>query len=235
MAAVHSESEPWRRRLRLPIYHVGEAARYAQISPQTVAAWHKDGARAGVTLSQKDIGASLSYLQLIEVAVVAAFRNAGVSLARIRKAREYVGTVLKSEFPFSEYRFKTDGKHLFVDYEQVEGEKRRGTLLGADQAGQLAWQKILGRLREFEYEPGGGIATRWTLEGGATPIVIDPRISFGAPSVNGVPTWVIRGRLEAGESDAEIAEDFGLTVAQVRKALKFERGNGGKPSRRLLH
>jgi uncharacterized protein (DUF433 family) len=238
MVAVQSEAhaEPWRRRLYLPTYQIGEAARYAQISPQTVAAWHKDGARAGATLSEKDKGAALSYLQLIEVAVVAAFRKTGVSLSRIRRAREYVSTVLQSEFPFSEYRFKTDGKHLFLDYEQIAGEEKRGTLLGADQAGQLAWQEILGRLREFEYEPGGGIAIRWKLAGGANPIVIDPRISFGAPSVDGTPTWIIRGRYEAGESDSEIADDFGLSVPQVRKALRFEGAlGGGKRSRRLLH
>jgi hypothetical protein len=34
-------AEPWRKRLGIPAYQVGEAARYAQISAKTVVAWHK--------------------------------------------------------------------------------------------------------------------------------------------------------------------------------------------------
>ena len=95
--------EPWRRRLYLPNYQIGEAARYADISPQTVAAWHRiDKA----LLSQKERREALSYLQLIEVAVVATFRRAGVKLPDIRAARDYAQKTLKSEYPFAQYRFK---------------------------------------------------------------------------------------------------------------------------------
>src|SRR5215472_14105133 len=78
--------EPWRRRLFLPAYQIAEAANYAQISPQTVVTWHKIEA---ALLRERDKRAALNYMQLIEVAVVAAFRKAGVSLKRIRAAREY--------------------------------------------------------------------------------------------------------------------------------------------------
>jgi hypothetical protein len=42
MATLVSErtDQPWRRRLYLPSYQIAEAARYADIAPQTVAAWH---------------------------------------------------------------------------------------------------------------------------------------------------------------------------------------------------
>ena len=94
---------PWRRRLFLPSYQIAEAAAYAQISPQTVAAWHKIETDL---LAQREKRAALSYMQLIEVAVVAAFRRVGVPLKRIRAAREYAARTLKSEFPFAEYKFK---------------------------------------------------------------------------------------------------------------------------------
>jgi hypothetical protein len=70
--------EPWRRRMYLPSYQVGEAAAYAQISSQTVVAWHKIGATLFVGREER---AALSYMQLIEVAVVAGFRKAGVPLS----------------------------------------------------------------------------------------------------------------------------------------------------------
>ena len=114
---IQANAEPWKRRLYIPNYQVREAARYAQISPQTVTAWHKR------ILSEKEKRAELSYLQLIEMAVVAAARKAGMKLKDIEAAREYASTKLRSEFPFAEYEFKTDGKHLlFDDMELAEGK-----------------------------------------------------------------------------------------------------------------
>ncbi len=235
MATLVSENraEPWRRRLTLPAYQIGEAARYAQISPQTVAAWHKI---EKPTLSTKDERAALSYMQLIEVAVVAAFRKARISLQRIRNARDYVSTQLHKEFPFAEYRFKTEGKHLLIDYQQVEGRRGKGKHLVADQAGQLEWEDIIGPLlKEFEYEDDG-IVISWRVAGPSSPVIIDPRISFGTPTIRGTPTWVIKGRWNAGESDSDIAEDFGIGKDDVREALKFEGIlNGGTSPSRIIH
>lgn len=217
--ATSGRAEPWRRRLYVPNYQVQEAARYAGVSPQTILDWHKAGSRK--TLSQRESRAALSYMQLIEVAVVSAFRKAGVSLNSIRATRDYASKVLNSEFPFAEYRFKADGKRLVMDYQQIEGEKGRGKLLRADQGGQLAWEEVVGRLSEFEYEPNG-IAVRWHVTGPNSPVVIDPRVAFGAPAVTGTPTWVLKGRWDAGETLEEIADDFGLTEPDILKALEFE-------------
>jgi uncharacterized protein (DUF433 family)/DNA-binding transcriptional MerR regulator len=215
-ALNNREAEPWRKRLHIPAYQVGEAARYAQISAQTVVAWHKIDQRV---LSEKRRRERLSYLQLIELAVVAAFRKAKFSLGEIRAARDYIKRDLKSKHPFAEYEFKRYGKSLFTEYEEAGGIKR---LLKANQAGQLAWKEIVGPvLEEFEYEHQG-VAIRWHLAGPSSPIIIDPRISFGAPAIKGTPTWIIKGRFDAGEGDREIAEDFNLDVSAVREALKFE-------------
>jgi uncharacterized protein (DUF433 family) len=221
--------EPWRRRLFLPSYQIGEAATYAQISPQTVVAWHRVEASL---LAQREKRAALSYMQLIEVAVVAAFRKAGVSLKRIRAAREYAARNLKSEYPFVQYSFKEEGKHLWLDSGQID--VKPGTVLSADQGGQLAWESVIGRLREFEYEKDG-IVLRWHVAGPSSPIIIDPRVAFGAPTVRGTPTWVIKGRWNAGESDSDIAADFGITKEEVREALKFEGAVPGGRRKSKLH
>jgi uncharacterized protein (DUF433 family) len=232
MTTLESErrDEPWRRRLYLPAYQIAEAARYAQITPQTVAAWHKIEA---AMLSKREKRAALTYFQLIEVAVVAAFRKVGVPLSRIRAAREYAAQSLKSEHPFAEYRFKEEAKHLWLDSSQLVDVKP-GTVIQADQEGQLAWEGIIGRLHEFEYEHEG-IVLKWHVAGIGSPIIIDPRISFGAPTVRGTPTWIIKGRYEAGESDSDIAEDFGIDKEAVRQALKFEGVMPGGRGESLVH
>lgn len=220
MALANHTHDPWRDRMYLPNYKVSEAAYYAGIGSGTVTRWH--AARySGRTLSPKDRGQSLSYMQLIEVAVVAAFRKAGVTLRTVREARNFVSEKLGSKFPFAEYGFKSDGKELWISYQQVDQAADKGTLLGVSQKGQFAWEDILGRLEEFDYEDSG-VAVRWHVAGRSKPIIIDPRISFGAPCVKGTPTWILKGRFEAGEEVPDIARDFDLTARLVRAALKFE-------------
>jgi len=230
MATLVSErlEEPWRRRMLLPTYQIGEAANYAQVAPQTVAAWHRLEA---ALLKQRDQRSALSYMQLIEVAVVAAFRKAGVPMNRIRTARAWAANELKSEHPFAEYKFKENAKHLYLDSQQID--VGNNTVVQADTGGQLEWQSVIGRLKEFEYEDH--LALRWHVAGEGKPIIIDPRISFGAPAVRGIPTWILRGRFDAGESDSDIADDFGIAREEVREALKFEGvlGGGRRKSSRL--
>jgi uncharacterized protein (DUF433 family)/DNA-binding transcriptional MerR regulator len=223
MATLSHSAEPWRKRLHLPNYQIGEAARYTHVSTQTVTAWHKIEQKL---LSTKKKRARLSYLQLVELAVVAAFRKAKFPLPEIRAAREYVQKNLNSAYPFAEFKFKRYGKSLFTE-DRNSGPYR---LFKANADGQLAWDEIIGPvLEEFDYEHEG-IAVRWHVAGSELPmIIIDPRISFGAPSVRGTPTWIIKGRYDAGESDSAIAEDFRLEVADVRAALKFEGVIPGSP------
>lgn len=223
MATLSHSSEPWRKRLHLPNYPVGDAARYTHVHANTVSAWHKIEQKV---LTAKKKRERLSYLQLIELAVVAGFRKAKFSLPEIRAAREYLQKNLGSTYPFAEFKFKHYGKSLFTEDSKAEGPHR---LFKANAGGQLAWDDLIGPvLQEFDYEHEG-IAVRWHVAGTTSPIIIDPRISFGAPSVRGTPTWIIKGRFDAGESDSAIAEDFRLEVADIRAALKFEGVIPGSP------
>ncbi len=218
---IHQSDEPWRRRLYLPAYSITEAARYSGTSPQTIAYWHYSPSRYG-TLLPKAKRKPLSYLQLVEVAFVATFRALGVSLQRIRRAREYASKVFRVEYPFAEQRWLTEGYHILLDLRDIEGETEYSKLIFADKAGQEAWRIMVSdRFAEFDYEHG--LALVWHVAGRDSPVVIDPRIAFGAPIVDGIATWIVRGRIEANESISEIRDDFGLTEEQIRYALEFER------------
>jgi uncharacterized protein (DUF433 family) len=56
------------------------------------------------------------------------------------------------------------------------------------------------------------------------PISIDPLVAFGRPVVQraGVSTRAIAGRLDAGESVADVASDYDLTEAEVEQAALYE-------------
>ena len=81
---------------------------------------------------------------------------------------------------------------------------------------------VADRFEEFEYN-NEGLAILWHVGGEGSQIIIDPRVSFGAPIINGIPTWVIKGRWLAGETPKEIEEDFRRIGGEhIRQALAFE-------------
>lgn len=163
----------------------------------------------------------LSYLQLIEVAFVATFRALGVSLAKIRDARDYIAQTFESEYPFAEYRLMTEGFNVLMLLQQVVPDAEADRLILTNRAGRTGWRPMIGsRFAEFDYE--NGIAIKWHLGGRDSVVTIDPRLLFGAPSIGGIPTRAIRGRWRAQESIKDIAADFGIEPKQVIDAPRFE-------------
>lgn len=206
-------------RLYLPVHSVADAARYAGTKAATVSRWHHGVGRLSPALPGRSKRTPLSYLQLVEVAMVAAFRREGVSLQRIRKAREFLRQHLGCQYPFTTRRFYTEGKHILIELRDQLPEVQ--SLVLADKSGQIVWSPFLGeRFSQFEYQ--GDLVIRWYPAGIDSPVVIDPLVAFGSPSVRGIPTWALRGRYIAGESVECIADDFNLPVDSVIKALQFE-------------
>lgn len=219
-AILERENELWYRRLFLPAYAVNDAARYTHAKVRTVNNWYFGD---NPILTEREQRKPLSYMQLIEVAFVAFFRNLGIPMQRIRKSRDYIAQNFGKEYPFTRYKFKSEGHHILIEYLKLEPspEFDKNKLIVTDSAGQLAWGTVISdKFAEFEYEYE--LALRWHPGGKDSTVIIDPRIAFGAPMVNGVPTWAIKGRWVAGEQIDEIMDDFNLDKRFVMDGLTFE-------------
>ena len=217
-------SQFWKSRLATPAYRIGEAASYAHVSPQTVAAWHRarlDGRKA--MLKEKEKQAGLSFLQLIELAVVARMRKAGLKVSEISRARDWFTRSTGLEYPFARLRFKTDGAEILQD---DEGPLRDGDvekLISANHGGQYVWRDLLSqRLEEFNYDEDTGEVSFWKVAGTDKPILIDPKVAFGAPQVRGVKTGILKAHWLSGEEIDELMDDFDLSDGEVIDALVFE-------------
>jgi uncharacterized protein (DUF433 family) len=213
-----SEGGSWKGRLYIPLYTTVETAHYAMTNPQTVSYWFR-GSGLGPVLPGKGMGLRLSYMQLVEAAFVASFRAAGVSLQRVRKARDHLSRAFECQFPFAELRLKTDGKRVLYELEELS-EVPGKPLVAADENGQLIWRAAFKRLEQFEYVDD--LAVRWFPRGREHPVVIDARVAFGAPTVSGIATRLIHQRWLAKDSTTEIAEDLGVPEKLVSVALQFE-------------
>lgn len=216
-------AEFWKSRQSLPAYRVGEAAIYTHMSPQTVAAWQRRSVTGkSIILSDREPREGLSFLQLIELAVVAEMRKSGLDLKKIGSAREYFVKTTGLRYPFAQLKFKTDGAEILCDDDTplVGDDVKR--MISADSGGQYVWRTFLAeRLKEFNYDDSGAVAA-WRVAGADRHILIDPRVAFGAPQVWGVKTRVIKSRWISGDEVHELAEDFELKESDVVEALLFE-------------
>jgi len=209
-----------------PTYTPTEAARYARISPQSVARWRAGyayrtqlGPRFSGPLTGGSCTGLLSFNELVEVAVVAAARHANVPMRAIRKAVDAARHVYGVERPLVLFRFMHDGREIFLREIEADGASRYVNL---SRYGQVAWEHIQDVLRDLDYD--SGVAIQWWPEGRTTPIVINPSVSFGRPYVvhKGASTDAVRSRFLAGESLDVVAEDLDLTQQEAEAALRFE-------------
>lgn len=55
-------------------------------------------------------------------------------------------------------------------------------------------------------------------------VMIDPRVAFGRPVLAGtsIPTLAIAKRFKAGESETELARDYGRAESEIEEAIRFE-------------
>jgi hypothetical protein len=110
--------QTWNERLYLPAYRYSEAARLAETTPQSVARWFRGYQAPGHQMQPVFDAESprlLSYMQLVEVAFVAAFRRLGVKLDDLRRAHEYLRRQLGVDYPFAQLELKTDGKNVLAN------------------------------------------------------------------------------------------------------------------------
>lgn len=66
---------------------------------------------------------------------------------------------------------------------------------------------------------------RDTESAGPSPTVIDPRKSFGRPTIvgSGIMTHVLIDRIDAGETIEELALDYDIPAAHIESAILFEK------------
>jgi uncharacterized protein (DUF433 family) len=220
--------------LGLGLYTPQEASLLLRIPPSTLRRWlegysfpidrlaksHKP-ALVAPALPRRGNALTLTFLDLVQLRVVKALRDADIALQRIRTAAEGAVDLFGTSHPFASVRFKTDGRRLFADVPQ-SGPGQALVELG--RPSQATLRTMLDKsLREISYATTG-LADRWFVAGPDGGVVIDPRISFGTPVVvkANVPTHIIRDQARVTPDEHLLASWFALDVSQIRNALRYE-------------
>src|ERR1051326_8140574 len=218
----------------VPAYTTAEAAHYLRMPEGTLRSWlvgrlYPVGGRnkRSQPLIQLDDrkGLYLSFINLVEAHILAAIRRRhGVKLTKVRSALSYVKRHYAIDRPLIAQSFQTDGLDLFVE--------RYGELINASRAGQRAMKEIVSvYLRRIERDAKGLPIKLYPFtrdtESHAAPnsdpklVVMNPAVSFGRPVIEGtgIPASAIYERYKAGDSVAELAQDFHLDTSAIEEAI----------------
>ncbi len=211
-------------------YSIAEAARLSGTSRQTIQRWLLGYTVAGHRVEPM-FGARpatlvpylISFLDLVEIMVVDALRKGAqnrnpVRLDRLRKAHEFARKKW-GPHPFARHELKEFGGHVLHEFEAHEPDK--GTLVLSLNGQYLLPGTVTARLDELDFE--GEFPTRWYPKGREVPIVIDPHLAAGQPTIAGTGVTVDRvlRRFTAGDPIKLLAEDFDLDPSAIEEAVRF--------------
>lgn len=220
--------------LGIGIYTVNEAARLTRIPSRRIRRWvqgysYRTAPKAPRSYSRPvfvhelepiDGTLALTFLDLLEVRFVDAFRRHGVSWGTIREAAAYACELLQTTHPFATKKFKTDGKRIIGEFTKLSGDRALLDLVER----QYAFEQVIGDTLFEGIEFDGNEAARWWPLGESARVVLDPHRSFGQPIVDkeGVPTMVLARAVRAEGSVERVARWFEVESASVRAAVEFE-------------
>jgi uncharacterized protein (DUF433 family) len=221
-------------RFDLGLYALPEAARLARVPRTTLTNWFRGyrypvGGRLvraePVISSSAEQERALSFVNLMEALTLAGFRQIRAPMQRVRKALDYAARFIDAEHRLASRRLLTDGKELFWEFQE---QSRDGeiSLVNLSRGGQKVFpEAVLRYLREMELSRDT-FAKRWWPGSlpGEDAVVVDPRRAFGAPVIarTGIRTEDVSSRFSAGEALGDLADDYGLTFAQIEAAVRLE-------------
>jgi uncharacterized protein (DUF433 family) len=221
----------------LPAYPAAEAAHYLRMPEETLRSWvagrlypvggQMKRSRPLIHLDDPK-KQYLSFINVVEAHVLAGIRRRhGIKLPKVRNALDYVRRQFRVDRPLIDQAFQTDGLDLFVE--------RYGDLINASREGQRAMKEIIGvYLKRIERDAQGLPIRLYPFtrdtQAEAAPtsapsvVVMNPTVSFGRPVISGtgIPVSSIYERYKAGDSIADLAQDFRLEIGAIEEAIRCE-------------
>jgi len=230
-AATARRITPW----DVPTYTAAEAARLVGLQPSRVRRWLRGyeyeiteretsttrRVKQGPVIHRMDTDAPFaSFLDLVDLLFVKKFLEAGVSLQKLRRAMEEADKLIGGHH-FAQRSFFTDGRNIFME---VRG--RGEALLELLTGGQWVIAPVIRHLAtEITFHEATGFAERWYPLGPNASVVVDPRVSFGAPTIvdRGIETANVYDLyLAENESADAVASWLGIEPREVHDAVAFE-------------
>ncbi len=215
-----------------PLYDESLAAQVLGVATSTLHWWLEGGSHRGrhydpVLRPEATGSREVTWGEFVEARYLKAYRRThGVQLQRLRAFIAYMRQELDVPYPLAHARpWVGPDQHLFVAAQEeaqlppdlwvcVEPQSGVRLLLPAAES-------FLERI-EFDDQGPAGVVARLRPDGPGSPVVIDPEVRFGSPTVRGIPTEAITEQVRGGDSIESVAGDFELPLGLVVAALTYE-------------
>lgn len=215
-----------RKLLERPLYSMSEAARLLALPPGTVRRWVDGYDRRGVSYppvirTERTGNDEVTWGEFVETGYLREYRRKKVSLQYIRPVVDGLRREYGTPYPLAHFRpFVSENRRLVLALQEDAHvprqlhmvEYRSGQLLLAPEAEAF--------LDKIEFD--GDLAHRMHPGGSASPVVIDPRRSFGVPTIRGIRTEILTELFLAGETIQDIASWHDLSEEEVQAAIRWE-------------
>lgn len=211
------------KRFTVPLYTHVEVAQHVRVAPSTVDRWANErAARAPLMHEVKretPKSASVPFIALHEALVLRAFRDAGVTMPRIRETVAALRREFDDAFALARNDLATDGVEIVRRLQAKAGRKYY-----VPRTGQLAIAEVLEDCLTFATWKRGDlypVRLKLTAYEGAD-VIVDTRFGFGQPvfAESKVRVEDVVDLFFAGESIRAVAREYGVDAAAVEAAVR---------------
>ncbi len=211
-------------RVSRAIFTLGEAAGYLGIPKSTMQRWARggDGEPLITTFDARGHEATVPFIGFAEAYVLSAFRRAGVPMQRIRPAIEALTSTIGVDHALASQKLFTDGAEVLFDYATKERENELLELTVV-RTGQRQFTSVVkDYLKRIKYGSDGWAEQVRLPIYEHVDVIVDPAKAFGLPIVvhGGARIEDLVDRFQAGDSIADIADDFGVKPAEVEDVIR---------------
>jgi uncharacterized protein (DUF433 family) len=209
-------------------YSPADASRLLQVASPKLRGWLNgwSNSASGPVIDRDFKGSrTISFLDLMELRFIEAFRSQGVSMPTLRAAAARARKEWHQSHPFalSKARYLTDRRSVFAQVAEQEGDRVTWDMATGQHE---MWDVIEATIAKgVQFDPKSDLALRWfPLQAEFPMVVIDPAKAFGKPALDsGVPTAAIHRMWRAeGGKIGRVAEAFGIDPADAQAAIEFE-------------
>jgi uncharacterized protein (DUF433 family) len=214
--------------LERPVYGLAEAAGLLGLRPDRTRAWldgyERMGTRYAPVIRPEHSGDDIvTWGEFVELGYLREYRRKGVPLQRLRPVIDELRREFKTPYPLATAKPYVFDKELVLKV-QEEADLPAAIAIVVRSGQQIMLADDANRFfKKVEFGPSErGVVERLRPAGPASPVVIDPLVRFGKPSVDGVATERLWELFDAGETDDEISAGYDMPAELVRAAVAYE-------------
>lgn len=209
------------------VFSEAEAARLLQVAQGTLHYWLEGGVRRGrryrPVLRVEPRGTRvLTWAEFVEATLLRQYRkDHEVPMAEIREFIDSLRAETGAPYPLAHRRPFIYGRELLDEAQNAAGLDPEFCLVATVRGQLVLTAPASAYIDRVDWQGDDPAAWRPHVDL-RSPVRVAPNKRFGRPAVGGISTEVIWEHTEAGESPDEVAEAFGLDVADVNWALSYE-------------